>query len=86
MKSYLRPLQRNINCVADVMVLLAGSERFLQLVQVRGVEDLGHNEQLAIKLGWFETKSGETRWGIELVEEYDPDGVRWMQEPNAEPS
>ncbi|KAF2728918.1 hypothetical protein EJ04DRAFT_556442 [Polyplosphaeria fusca] len=79
MSTYLQPLQRDVNCLADVMLLLVGSERFLQLIQERGIED----RNVLIRLGWFKTEEGDVRWGIELMEDNSPSAVQWLAGPEA---
>lgn len=70
-RSYNKLLPVEINSVADVAVLVAGSERLLELARQRGLQ---HDKQLKsdpeslAKLGWFNGADGELRWGIELVE------------------
>lgn len=70
-RRYNKLLPVEINSVADVAVLVAGSERLLELARQRGS---GHDKQLKsdpeslAKLGWFNGADGELRWGIELVE------------------
>jgi hypothetical protein len=60
-------LKRDIECVADVLVLVAGSERLLALVRERGVDGL-KGEDIKTRLGWFSDADGRMRWGIEVVE------------------
>lgn len=60
---------RNVECLGDVLVLVGRSEKLLQLVREKGVEALREDDGgLMTKLGWFESKDGDMRWGIELVE------------------
>ena len=79
-RSYLKPMRRNIECIADVLVLIAGSERLLKLARQGGLEKGKASDDVVLKLGWFKTKAGEKRWGIELVED-SPDAVEWVEEP-----
>lgn len=67
-RKYLRNLDRNIECLGDVLVLVAHSDRLLQLVRERGPDGLEKERDVKTKLGWFEDSSGERRWGIEVVE------------------
>jgi len=76
-RSFLRPLHRNVECIADAMVLFAGSQRLLAFVQKSEMEDLRGDGDTKVKLGWFKTKEGIVRWGIELVED-GLDGVEWL--------
>lgn len=70
-RRYNKLLPVEINSIADVAVLVAGSERLLELARQRGSR---HDRQLKsdpeslAKLGWFNGADGELRWGIELVE------------------
>ncbi|GME59599.1 uncharacterized protein LTHEOB_4547 [Neofusicoccum parvum] len=66
-RRYLKNLDRNIECVGDVLVLIAGSEKLLQLVRERGTEGLREDRNIKTKLGWFENSHGESRGGIEIV-------------------
>ncbi|KAK0663162.1 hypothetical protein DIS24_g1204 [Lasiodiplodia hormozganensis] len=68
-RKYLRNLDRNIECLGDVLVLVAHSDRLLQLVRERGPDSLEKERDIKTKLGWFEDSNGEQRWGIEVVEE-----------------
>ncbi|KKY14796.1 hypothetical protein UCDDS831_g07972 [Diplodia seriata] len=69
-RRYLRNLKRNVECIADVLVLIAGSDRLLRLVRGRELDvewdDAG---EIKTKLGWFENGEGQRRWGIEIVDE-----------------
>jgi hypothetical protein len=77
-RSFLRPLHRNVECVADVMVLLAGSKRLLALVGKLEGEEFEAVADKRLRLGWFKTRDGEVRWGIELVGD---DEVEWVEMP-----
>jgi hypothetical protein len=61
-------LRRNVESIADVLVLVAGSERLLAAVEKYGVEGL-LNSNVKTRLGWFRTHDGKMRWGIEIAEE-----------------
>ncbi|KAF1965119.1 hypothetical protein BU23DRAFT_629080 [Bimuria novae-zelandiae CBS 107.79] len=65
---YFGELRRNVESIADVLVLVAGSERLLAAVEKYGVEGLV-NSDVKTRLGWFRTDDGRMRWGIEIVEE-----------------
>lgn len=67
-RRYLRNLNRNIDCLGDVLVLVAGSDRLLRLVNERGPSGLDGEKGILTKLGWFEDERGHQRWGIEVVE------------------
>lgn len=68
-RRYLGSMQRNIECIADVLVLVAGSERLLQVIQERGVDTIIEDDSVLTRLGWFRDHDGTMRWRIELVEE-----------------
>jgi hypothetical protein len=70
-KSYLGGIIRNVECIADVIVLIAGSERLLALVQENGIETIVKEDKILTKLSWFEDSDGKQRWGIELAESSD---------------
>lgn len=67
-RQYLENLDRDIECVGDVLVLVAGSEKLLGLTRGWESEELEDLEQVRTKLGWFTDGSGQQRWGIEVVE------------------
>ncbi|KAF2189585.1 hypothetical protein K469DRAFT_747636 [Zopfia rhizophila CBS 207.26] len=79
-RTYLKPMIRNMECIADVLVLIAGSERLLEAVRERGVDRLMKDDILT-KLGWFVGSDGRVRWGIEIVED-GPEGVTWVDGPD----
>lgn len=65
---YFGDLRRNVQSIADVMVLIAGSDRLLSLVQEIGVEELMKSD-VKTRLGWFLGSDGRLRWGIEVAED-----------------
>lgn len=67
-RRYFGDLRRNVESVADVLVLVAGSERLLAAVEQYGVEGLLKSD-LKTRLGWFRTNDGRMRWGIEIVDD-----------------
>ncbi|KAF2009514.1 hypothetical protein BU24DRAFT_401289 [Aaosphaeria arxii CBS 175.79] len=77
-RRYTRYMLRNVDSIADVLVLVAGSENFLSLVQQRGLT-LRRDRDIKTKLGWFKGKDGEVRWGVEIVG--GPDAVEWVDSP-----
>jgi len=75
-RRYLKPLPRNIETLADVLLLIAGSDNFLKLVAERGVEGLMNDQEVLTRLGWFVDSEGKTRWGLEV---FGGDGaVEWV--------
>lgn len=67
-KRYFLPLLGKVESVADVAVLVAGSERLLSFAGEKGPIALQADKTFKTRLGWFRTSTGEVRWGIELVE------------------
>jgi len=59
-------MRRNIACIADILVLIVGSDNLLKLIEKRGV-DLDSEESVFTRLGWFRKSNGEVRYGIEIV-------------------
>ncbi|RWA07716.1 hypothetical protein EKO27_g7380 [Xylaria grammica] len=64
-REYNKLLPKNINSIADVVVLVAGSERLLSLARENSTEDSKHNPISTATLGWFRDDCGELRLGIE---------------------
>jgi hypothetical protein len=69
---------RDVHLIADVLVLVAGSNNLLNLVHQRGVE-LKKADDVKTMLGWFKDRSGEIRWGVEVVG--GRDAVEWVDAP-----
>jgi hypothetical protein len=66
-RRHYKGLIRNIECVADVMILVAGSKEFLQVAKNRTIEELDIDKESCLtKLGWFLDCHGEDRWGVEI--------------------
>lgn len=68
-RRYLGGMQRNIECVADVLVLIASSERLLHTVQEKGVDAIVKDDAMLTRMCWHRDTDGTMRWRIELVEE-----------------
>ncbi|KAI1360722.1 hypothetical protein F5Y08DRAFT_39755 [Xylaria arbuscula] len=66
---YSSLLLRRINSIADVAVLMAGSERLLGLARETAVNKMKLDAGTRVRLGWFNDTNGTTRWGIEVVGE-----------------
>ncbi|OAG04039.1 uncharacterized protein CC84DRAFT_1149876 [Paraphaeosphaeria sporulosa] len=77
-RRYTGFMLRNVELIADVLMLVAGSENFLSLVQERGL-DLKRDTEVKTMLGWFKDRDGEVRWGIEVVGGRNP--VEWVTAP-----
>ncbi|KAJ5735058.1 uncharacterized protein N7483_000183 [Penicillium malachiteum] len=83
-RRYFGSLVRNVECLGDILVLIAGSANFLQVVREIESGKLveGAYENLRTRLGWFVDEDGGLRWGIEMEERYrDGPGVHWVSEP-----
>ncbi|KAF2144855.1 uncharacterized protein K452DRAFT_343342 [Aplosporella prunicola CBS 121167] len=68
---HLKRLIRDVECIADVLVLVAGSDKLLRLLRGRDWKDLESDDRIMTTLGTFEDSDGENRWGIEVVNETD---------------
>jgi hypothetical protein len=68
---YLGGIIGNVECIADKIVLIAGSERLLALVREKGIEAIVKEDKIHTQLSWFEDADGKKRWGIELTESDD---------------
>jgi hypothetical protein len=77
-RKYTSSMIRDVELIADMLVLVAGSDNFLQLVQERGVALKGDAE-LKTMLGWFKDRNGEVRWGVEVVG--GNNAVEWVDAP-----
>ncbi|PVH96556.1 hypothetical protein DM02DRAFT_115979 [Periconia macrospinosa] len=77
-RRYTSTMLRNVELIADVLVLIAGSENFLDLVQERGPA-LKKDGNVKTQLGWFKGRDGEVRWGVEVVGGRNP--VEWVDAP-----
>ena len=60
---------RNIECIADVLVLIAGSERLLEVIREKGFDAIVKEDKMLTRMGWFRDADGTMRWRIDLVEE-----------------
>ena len=77
-RNYTSSMVRDVQLIADMLVLVAGSDNFLELVEERGIA-LKKDREVQTMLGWFKDKDGEVRWGIEVVGGRDP--VQWVDAP-----
>jgi hypothetical protein len=66
-KHHLGALKRNVESVADYLVLIADSPRLLRLVREKGVERVAKSD-IRTRLGWFMGEDGRQRWGVEVVD------------------
>ncbi|KAG4428582.1 hypothetical protein IFR05_015933 [Cadophora sp. M221] len=74
---YFSPLLRGVDTIADVAMMVAGSERYLELARREGASGLRADKTFRTRLGWFRTSGGEVRWGIELA---DDDTVQFLSD------
>ena len=70
-------MQHRVECLADVLAMVAGSEGLIGFIEEQGVEGFAKSGRLT-KLGWFRDARGDVRWGVELV---DAEGVEWVDGP-----
>lgn len=83
-KRYFGRLVRNVECLGDVLVLIAGSTNLLQVVREIQAGQLAPEEyeHLQTRLGWFVDVDGALRWGVEMEEAFrDGPGVQWVAAP-----
>ena len=80
-RRYLGNLIRDIESIADVLTLVAGSESLLKLIRETDPRDLVRNQQICTKLGWFRAGNGQVRWGIEVVGDVGLGPVEWLDGP-----
>jgi hypothetical protein len=67
---HLHHLVRNVQCLGDILVLIAKSEKFLLIMlqmQNRELEDR-HLHNVRTHLGWFTDCDKQRRWGIEVAD------------------
>lgn len=62
-------MMRNVECIADLLVLIAGSERLLAAIQEKGIDTIIEEDRIFTRLGWFRDPDGTMRWRIELVDD-----------------
>jgi hypothetical protein len=60
-------MMRNVECIADVLVLIAGSEQLLAAVTEQGLDSILKEDKTFTELGWFSDPDGTRRWRIEVV-------------------
>jgi hypothetical protein len=77
-RKYTGSMIRDVSLIADVLVLVAGSNNLLELICETGVE-LKKADDIKTMLGWFRDRSGEIRWGVEGVG--GRDAVEWVDAP-----
>ncbi|KAI0843591.1 hypothetical protein F5Y06DRAFT_7055 [Hypoxylon sp. FL0890] len=70
-RRYTKMLLRKIDSIADVAVLMAGSEKLLNLAREKSMKDMKNDHATKARLGWFTGADGAQRWGIELLGDED---------------
>jgi hypothetical protein len=80
-RPYLSPLLRDIESLADILVLVAGSDSLLKLVRERDPKQLVNDKKIMTRLGWFRGRDGRVRWGIEVVGDAGLGEVDWVDVP-----
>jgi hypothetical protein len=77
-RRYTSFMNRDVQLIADMLVLIAGSDNLLELVAEKGVE-LKKSKEVMTMLGWFRDRDGQTRWGVEIVG--GRNAVDWVDAP-----
>ncbi|KAF2850524.1 hypothetical protein T440DRAFT_479216 [Plenodomus tracheiphilus IPT5] len=77
-RKYVGSVVRDVHLIADMLVLVAGSDNFLEMVEQEGVA-LKKSRDVNTMLGWFRDRDGNVRWGIEVVG--GRDAVDWVDAP-----
>ncbi|KAH7070940.1 hypothetical protein FB567DRAFT_211696 [Paraphoma chrysanthemicola] len=77
-RKYTSFMHRDVQLIADMLVLVAGSDNFLALVADKGVH-LKRNRDIKTMLGWFRDTDGHIRWGVEVIG--GPNAVDWVDAP-----
>lgn len=65
-RRYYSGIKRNVECIADILVLIAGSENLLETVREKGIDAILKENTMLARLGWFKDSDGKMRWRIEL--------------------
>jgi cell division GTPase FtsZ len=68
-------MKQKIECLADMLALIAGSEELLAHVQGKSPQELSRSE-VRTQLGWFKDRAGVVRWGVEIE-----DAVEFFERP-----
>ncbi|KAK5047110.1 hypothetical protein LTR84_007053 [Exophiala bonariae] len=66
-QNYKARLRWRIETIADVIMMVSGSERLIELVKDKGSRGAKYDSDAREILGEFVTKAGTKRWGVELV-------------------
>jgi len=68
--------------MADVLVLVAGSEQLLQLIKQKGVDELMAEDAIHTRLGWFRDDDGSVRWRIDIQCVDRPESRTYSKSPS----
>lgn len=68
-------MMRNVKCLADIVLMVEESSNFLEKIARNG-PDISKQSSLQTRLGWFRTRTGVVKWGIEVVDHSN--GVEWV--------
>lgn len=60
-------MQHRVECLADVLAMVAGSDELAKMVRDEGVEVMKESG-VRTKLGWFRDKRGVVRWDVEWLD------------------
>ena len=66
-KAYKARLRWRVETIADVLLMVAGSENLLAMLQDKGLGNMKADLNATAMLRDFTTKDGNVRWGIELT-------------------
>jgi hypothetical protein len=72
-RHYFKTLPRDMNTLSSIMALVSDSPKLSKWVAENGARSGAPDDrELKAAIGYFEGGEGDTRWGIELVDEtYD---------------
>ncbi|KAB8203823.1 hypothetical protein BDV34DRAFT_227101 [Aspergillus parasiticus] len=83
-KRYFGTLVRGVECLGDVLLLIANSPNLLQVVAHLQSEPLTEDayKRLQTRLAWFIDGDGKLRWGIEMEGHFGSGpGTQWVSAP-----
>jgi hypothetical protein len=87
-RTYLGGMMRNVECIADLLVLIAGSDRLLNLIKERGIEKLIEEDKVKTRFRWVQDSGGVMRWRLELIEDTEVEmqrlSLRTIRTPSLE--
>lgn len=77
-RRYISPIIRDVHLIADMLLLVAGSDKFLEMVHQEGAS-MKKFRDVSTMLGWFKDEDGTVRWGVEVVGGMN--AVEWVDAP-----